>query len=181
MIFGKLIVTSFAGYITPSSRHASWNCVCDCGNKRIVRGTFLITGKITACSKCNFEFAKISGKLNRSILPSGEAALRELYCGYKRNAKRRGIEFNITIEQCKILFTQNCHYCGASPSSIQRGAHKNSGDFVYNGIDRIDNTIGYFPNNIVCCCKICNFAKNNMGHREFKEWVRRIYMHWGIE
>jgi hypothetical protein len=52
-----------------------------------------------------------------------------------------------------------------------------NGDFVYNGIDRIDSSIGYVEGNIVPCCKACNMAKNTMGQDEFMLWVERVYNH----
>ena len=49
-----------------------------------------------------------------------------------------------------------------------------NGDFIYNGIDRLDNNEGYLPSNVVTCCKICNRAKHSLTVVEFLEWVRDI-------
>ena len=38
----------------------------------------------------------------------------------------------------------------------------------YNGIDRLDSSLGYTKDNIVTCCKICNYAKNKMKFEDFK-------------
>ena len=57
-----------------------------------------------------------------------------------------------------------CSYCGrlCDPSI----------DY-YNGIDRIDNNIGYTIDNSVSCCKYCNFAKNDFLLDEFLLWIKR--------
>lgn len=44
-------------------------------------------------------------------------------------------------------------------------------DFKYNGLDRIDNSVGYTEDNCVPCCAVCNRAKNSMGYNEFIEYL----------
>lgn len=44
-----------------------------------------------------------------------------------------------------------------------------------NGIDRIDNTKGYVPDNCRTSCKICNKAKSEMTEALFKELIGRIH------
>ena len=53
----------------------------------------------------------------------------------------------------------------------------NNGDYVYNGIDRIDNNKGYTIDNIVPCCAKCNYAKGKLTLQEFKELIEGIYNH----
>jgi hypothetical protein len=48
------------------------------------------------------------------------------------------------------------------------------GDYTYNGVDRIDNSIGYTKENCVPCCTICNWAKSNRGVDEFKDYIEGI-------
>jgi 5-methylcytosine-specific restriction endonuclease McrA len=50
-------------------------------------------------------------------------------------------------------------------------------DYIYNGIDRIDNERGYLPDNAVPCCKRCNQAKADMAIDEFKGWLSDIMKH----
>ena len=49
-----------------------------------------------------------------------------------------------------------------------------NGGFIYNGIDRKNNGKGYTEDNIVSCCKQCNFAKRNMSYKEFKFWINKL-------
>ena len=57
---------------------------------------------------------------------------------YKKNAKKRNLAFNITKEEFYALTKQPCKYCG----DLQD----------YNGIDRVDSTLGYYIDNCVPCC-----------------------------
>ena len=47
---------------------------------------------------------------------------------------------------------------------------------TYNGIDRIDSTKGYFNDNVVSCCKVCNRAKSNLSLEDFKQWAANLYL-----
>ena len=49
-----------------------------------------------------------------------------------------------------------------------------TGDFTYNGIDRVDNTKGYQVNNCVASCFICNKAKGVMTQSEFLNWIQDL-------
>ena len=93
---------------------------------------------------------------------------------YKANAIRRKLEWDLTLEQFAEITKKDCHYCGAKPNNIAIGKGCN-GDYIYNGIDRIDNNKGYTIDNIVPCCKICNYAKRKLTLQEFQDWVEKIY------
>lgn len=74
------------------------------------------------------------------------------------------------------LFKGNCFYCGTPPNKI-RTHKKLHGDFIYNGIDRRDNTKGYIIDNCVSCCEFCNMTKNDTPFEEFIQWIRKVYNH----
>lgn len=66
---------------------------------------------------------------------------------YKKNAKRRNIDFNLSKEEFYNLTSQPCFYCGDLKQ--------------YNGIDRINSKQSYNLKNCVPCCTICNKMKLN--------------------
>jgi hypothetical protein len=104
--------------------------------------------------------------------------INELYKGYKNSAKRRKDDYLITKYEFKNFITENCYYCGSEPlktitPSRKRKADKNG--FKYNGIDRLENDLGYTKENCVTCCHICNNAKNTLSKEEFLNWVIKIY------
>ncbi len=96
-----------------------------------------------------------------------------LFAQYKSGAKRRMLDFAVEPAELKALFQSRCSYCSREPNQVKRGRHT-YGDFVYNGVDRIDSSRGYVRGNVVACCKTCNVAKARMSHSEFIEHCRGI-------
>ena len=91
-------------------------------------------------------------------------------------AKRRKLKFDIGFDPFIKLLQRDCCYCGSPPSTIQKNPRGN-GDFVYNGLDRVNNDLGYTVDNVVPCCNVCNRAKGAMGIGEFSSWVEQAYNH----
>lgn len=69
--------------------------------------------------------------------------------------------FQLTRVEFVDLETDYCFYCTAVPKPIH-------------GIDRVDNTKGYVPGNVVTCCKRCNIAKNDQSMDDFTMWAIRL-------
>lgn len=93
---------------------------------------------------------------------------------YEAHARYRSLTWELSKEQFNELTTHDCYYCGKEPSQIVNLKGCN-GEYVYNGIDRVDNTKGYIFENCVSCCGTCNKAKMSMTEEEFYWWVIRIY------
>lgn len=105
--------------------------------------------------------------------PSGVSSYNRLVRQYKKTASARNLEFALSDDVFRNLVTGNCHYCGLIPNQTMKSKDCN-GEFVYNGIDRVDNKQGYVASNCVSCCKICNRAKNNLSEKEWRDWVSRL-------
>jgi len=102
---------------------------------------------------------------------NGERVLDELYKDKIGDAENRGINFKLSIDQFKELISSRCSYCGAIPSNIKKKFGKN---YLWNGIDRFDNEIGYIIENCVSSCTICNRMKHTMTADEFISMAERI-------
>lgn len=150
--------------------HSRWLCKCECGKERIVIGYSLSSGNTKSCGCLQKERTSESRRL-----PSGVASMRNTMSNYKVGAEKRGLEWSLSEEQFKEITQKDCHYCGAKPNNNSKGSHGNNGNYVYNGLDRIDNFKGYTKDNIVPCCKTCNFAKGDLTLQEFKDWIRKVY------
>ena len=118
----------------------------------------------------------------------GTAATSNLYAVYRHNAETREYTFNISKDVFLALTKQNCFYCGEPPSrvhSIQYGVKpdgsKYIGYYVYNGVDRYDNTIGYNEDNCVACCFDCNRAIGDRPPEEFLAWLIKCLEHFKIK
>jgi hypothetical protein len=97
------------------------------------------------------------------------------YADYRHAAKRRALEFTLTIEDATLLFSSDCVYCGMPPSNIKKkGRKKILVAYLYSSIDRVDSNKGYIKENCVSCCKICNRAKMAMEYNEWMNWIERI-------
>lgn len=170
--FGKLIVTSFN---SPNY----WNCLCDCGKIALVKTNNLNCGKTTSCG-CNKNFGNRALKYKKNWSTGFTILIRS----YKRSAKQRNLGFNLTDEECLLIFKQNCFYCNSEPKNVsicknlKTKEKVESSIFIYNGIDRINSDIGYILYNVLPCCINCNRAKNDLSSEKFKELVCNIYNHW---
>lgn len=160
--FGKLLVTGRAG--TSKYGQPRWTCRCDCGGTVVVLGANLRTGSSASCG-CN---------VGRPPLPTGVASAKQTYFNYKRSATVRGLEFSLSFEDFLALTKQNCIYCGSEPKGIQKTPSLN-GNHIYNGLDRVNNNLGYTIENVVPCCKRCNKGKSNISKEEFLEWIDSVY------
>jgi len=157
--FGKLTIIKRAG--KDKDRHAKWLCKCGCGKEKIIKGNNLRLGITKSCG-CLKTF------------PSGIASMRALMGRYRYIAKKRRLEFSLTQEQFVEMTQKDCQYCGAKPKNVAKHFGCN-GNYIYNGIDRIDSDKGYTIDNTVPCCKICNYAKQKMTLQEYKDWIEKSY------
>lgn len=160
--FGRLKVLGRA----PNSkfRNARWFCHCECGNFCTKRSSNLRSGHTKSCGCSHY---------NTVSLPPGMSAFNRLYLRYETSAKNKELPFELTKEDVSFITKMNCHYCGQEPGQIIKQRYR-TGDYIYNGIDRIDSSKGYTLDNVVPCCKDCNYAKGDMSYTEFKNLVIRI-------
>lgn len=107
----------------------------------------------------------------------GEAALNYVYSGYKRDSRRRSLVFSLSLNDFYEISQKLCYYCGEKPTKKQRKDLRCYGDFIYNGIDRFNNSIGYVKSNCVPCCFVCNRLKHNMEFGDFKDKIFQIHNH----
>jgi len=172
--FGKLIVVSYAGFC--GTRHAHWNCRCDCGAARTVRGTKLNRENVSACARCSKRDAASRGAKKRE-LDLETAGSRSAETQYRINARQRNIPFELSSETVTRFFKGDCYYCGSPPSTSHKLRRQNPRYFLRNGIDRLDNDKGYIVGNVVSCCATCNFAKREMSSSKFVAWILRAHAH----
>lgn len=66
---------------------------------------------------------------------------------YKRSADQRNIEFCLSYPLYESIVSSPCVYCNEVQ---ERG---------FNGIDRVDSTVGYVESNCQSCCQMCNYMK----------------------
>ena len=80
---------------------------------------------------------------------------------YKSEAKKRGIDFNLSKNQFKPFWQKPCSYCGSTIDTI--------------GIDRIDSSKAYRSDNCTPCCAACNSMKNDKPEKDFEDHIALIF------
>jgi 5-methylcytosine-specific restriction endonuclease McrA len=93
---------------------------------------------------------------------------------------------DLTIDQFYRLSQLDCYYCGIAPlNKANRAITTKSyahfdrdilllGDFVHNGLDRVDSNNGHNYDNLIPCCKRCNFAKQHLSLETFMGWIDNL-------
>lgn len=173
-VYNRLTVLESIG--KSKQGHIIYNCKCTCGNIKAVTGSALKRGEQQSCGCLKSENSQKLGKSRKgtSHLAQGQAGLNHLYLQYKHGAKKRNLTFHITKEQLLEITSKNCYYCNLPPLQ-KMNAESYIGGYVYNGIDRVDNTQGYMYSNCVACCKQCNLAKNTLSSSEFLHWIEQVF------
>jgi hypothetical protein len=90
-----------------------------------------------------------------------EAHIRHRFLMYKNNSKKVDRVFEITEKQFTNIVKASCEYCGYISKTI-------------NGIDRLDNNIGYIFENSVACCSMCNYMKHSYTVNEYIEHCKKV-------
>lgn len=91
---------------------------------------------------------------------------------------------DLSFDKFLELSQNNCWYCDCPPSNVYNWYVScikskpytsqyliDNGTFIYNGLDRLDNTKLHDTSNVVPCCFICNRAKNNMNFYDFRSHI----------
>lgn len=143
----------------------------DCGNIKEVNAQTILgrknsqynkTGE-TICNRCANK--RMSGE-NSGAYKHGS----KRYPEYRNNARKRNINFGLTVDDFEEIVKLPCHYCGGF--SIDRFENSRG-----NGIDRKNSDEDYSINNCVPCCRTCNFIKNSIPYVDFITYIRNVYNH----
>lgn len=160
-------------------------CICDCGTECIRNLRCVKRGLSKSCGCLSIqwqkssefkEMQKKSSKLGADAtrLPTGISSFNKIFQVYQSGARKRRLSFELTKSEFTTLINDNCFYCGITPSQ-RTFDKKRNGNYVYNGIDRVDNSIGYNINNCVTCCGICNKMKMGETQEFFLKKIIMIY------
>lgn len=167
--FGKLVVTSFAHQ--DKYRHIFWRCTCDCGGVRTTCSRQLIGGRTKSCG-C---LPRPRGKANKQWKGVGELGLVYFHA-VKNGAIRRGLEFDLTIEQCWKLFVAQRRKCKLSGLPLVFRSCQRQHDGTAS-LDRIDSAKGYTLDNVQWIHKDINQMKMEFSEDYFLTLVHAIAKH----
>jgi hypothetical protein len=151
-------------------REAQILCLCECGVENYVSCWTLLNGKSKGCLECNNSrpgetnplwggFKNISGKY---------------YGRIKRNAIKRNIIFDITIEYINQVLVDQDFKCNLSKLPIYFSHSKKDNYGATASIDRIDSNEGYVVGNIQWIHKDINLMKNHFNQDYFLDICEKI-------
>lgn len=155
LVFGRLKAVSFSHKDKYGLSH--WECICDCGGKKIVRGSHLVNGLIKSCGcflKDSFENRKKRPGLRSSLKAKRHHGLsygdRRHYLYYTWQAMRRRCNSSSARNYKNYggrgikIFSEWDNFIKFKDYVEDNLGHKPIGM----SLDRKDNNKGYFPGNL---------------------------------
>ena len=121
------------------------------------------TMRDSGCQQCAIEYRAKKKRVG---------ALEKAYRTFVRACTRYNKANELGLEEWSELVLSDCSYCGDPPSRRVSGYNT-----MINGIDRIDNDMGYLVENVTTCCWRCNKMKGTMSKDDFLRQVNKIGGH----
>lgn len=166
-VYGSLTVISYQGsgrYPEGGTYHL-WQCQCQCGNVRVVRGGNLKQGQ-KSCKACATK--KLANHLTSYPFPS-KIWLRIVY-----RCDKKGLDLAITPDILWDIYNDQNGLCAVSGVPIFFG--EKSLDETTASPDRIDQSKGYVKGNVRWVHKTVNSMRNTISDKELFYWCQKIYM-----
>lgn len=184
--FGRLTVLQYVPAPRKTAYRGRWVlCTCECGAVKPARVADLKSGGTKSCGCYGREQAAKALKRNNKHFitgyqkPPGMSELRQRINHYKCNARPRGLSWELPDDVALRLMTSACHYCGAPPTMKARRvpARQVAAPTLFNGLDRVDNALGYTVANTVPCCRTCNHMKSDRTVSQWFEHMSAVFAH----
>lgn len=164
MRFGQFVVQE-RHYENARGGRAKWLCLCDCGRQVAVVSSNLINGNSTSCGH------KVQGPGNPRWRGHGEISgvyWKDIQAG----ARRRKIQFEVTIQEAWGLFVEQGRRCALSGRPLTM---KTSRGLIGDAsLDRIDSALGYVSGNLQWTHKHINRIKMHLPQDEFLRICREV-------
>ena len=161
--FGRLTVVKF--YSMDKTKRSLWECLCSCGRTKICRRSSLVCGNNISCGCANRE-PSIEGELVGNMP-------QWYYSRMKYRAKKKKIEFNITMSYLNSIYTGKCALSGLD-LVLSKTKYINKETITTASIDRIDSSKGYIEGNVQWIHKDINSMKMNIDQDKFIEYCRLV-------
>lgn len=103
---------------------------------------------------------------------------RNLYSIMLTESKKKGLKSDLPFDRFLELIHRPCLYCGKENSNNYKYPYKyGTTQYRYNGIDRLDSSLGYTVDNCVPCCGTCNKMKLRLSKDDFLTHIEDIHKH----
>lgn len=171
--FGHLVVKEITKEKTKTGFFIK--CLCDCGNETVCYKQVLSNGNKKTCASktCPFHRQEYSNNGKKNIKFTGYEEISGCkWAGIKAGARRRNLEFNITLEYAWDLFILQEKKCALTKLDIFFGTTNTKLSTA--SLDRIDSSKGYIENNIQWLHKDINVMKWDFDSEYFKNLCKLV-------
>ena len=144
--FGRLYVIQFGGYLGKKQERA-WECVCDCGNTKVIRGYSLTAGNTSSCGCLALEVRRTHQKSGSLEYASWQAMKARCHSPNSNKYYMYGARGIYVCPEWLNSFESFYQDMGPRPSREHT-------------IERLDGSKGYSPENCIWADKITQ--QNNM-------------------
>lgn len=176
-IFEKLKVVESCG--KDKDGKVVYTCVCECGKTRIVRRSYLLSGRTKSCGCQRAISSRITGE--KYIHLANEARRKfegslggEMWCRILSNAKSRDIEVGVTKKYAWELFLKQDKKCAITGLDLYLDPHHKNRSKVTASFDRIDSSKGYVVGNVQWVHKTINKMKWNLSMEDFRKMCKKV-------
>lgn len=168
---GFIEVVGLGGERSTRGNEFVWTCRCSCG-KEFLAGTSRLRRGAKSCG-CRGDSARFRRRFSLE-----ELAQRRSFGQARKAAETRSLLWEISFDRWKELIAKPCEYCGILGGNTWRITRQGEEFlFPYNGLDRVDNSVGYKESNVVPACAKCNRKKLTDTKEEFLDWSRSVFLH----
>lgn len=164
---------------------AEYKAKCKCGEEKIIIGVDVERGKSKSCKACSVK-TRYSNRNNKRIgkqSPSWKGYKdipRAIFTKCKYGAQKRGLQFDLKIEDLQELWEKQNKKCAYSNRTLffnnkSFSTSDKTKMFDFASLDRIDSTRGYVKGNIQWVTQAVNIAKNAYNDDVFLKLIQDIY------
>ena len=155
--FGALLVLRKDEEATKENRRGTYWCKCsECNKEKLINSSIFRGRKPVVSCGCR----KSAGHTHPKSRPD-KGWEKRLYWYARRNARRRGEECNLELDDISIP-----EFCPVLGIRLQPGSHTHQDNSP--SVDRIDSTKGYTKDNVWIISARANRIKNNSTIEEVK-------------
>jgi len=158
-----------------TSVESHMNTCTTCCQVRVANDFIGQTGTTKTCKSCRDSNKRQDAKrdkehrLELSRVKEDTPAIKYIRC--RKNARDKGIPFELEYETYFEIIQKPCFYCGIVSNYLET-------ETLYkNGIDRKDSGGGYLYDNCVSCCKMCNYMKGSLQVTVFLMRIEHILVY----
>jgi len=114
--------------------------------------------------------------------------IKDILDGVRKSAKKRNLTFNLKAKDMKPLITKRCPILNIkyelNKKDLSWGSEKGQNNWANSiSVDRIDNTKGYIPGNIILVSTLANSIKNQATPDQILnvgKYYKKLYKEKGI-